>query len=271
MHFLLENKLNLNNTKCCSSDRKVKLVSKNEFKIPKNFPDLSPGEAHVWRTFLDQPDEAVEFFGKILSEKERERAKRFHFEKDCRKFTIARGVLRMLIGKYQNVVPERLKISTGKYGKPAVTDEFNQPEIFFNLSHSDNLAVFAFTRETGIGVDVEQARQLKEMQRIARRFFSKHEYTVLNSLPKDDRTAGFFNAWTRKEAFIKALGEGLSHPLDTFAVTLRPGADARLLWVTGDPAEAAQWSLISWKPAEDYVAALAIRRAGIKISFFEEA
>ncbi len=241
------------------------------FNIPKIFPDLSAGEAHIWQVGLEQSDETVEFFGQLLSEGEQERAQRFHFEKDQRKYTIARGVLRMLIGKYQNVSPELLQISTGKYGKPAVTEAFNQPEIFFNISHSDNLAVFAFTRETEIGVDVEHARQLKEMKRIARRFFSKHEYTVLNSLPKDEQIAGFFNAWTRKEAFIKALGEGLSHPLDSFAVTLKPGTDAGLLWVTGAPAEAAQWSLVSWQPAEDYVAALATRRPGITVSFIDKA
>jgi 4'-phosphopantetheinyl transferase len=174
-------------------------------------------------------------------------------------------VLRILLGKYLDMPPERVSFTYGEYGKPALRTPENRLELFFNLSHSREMAVYAFSRAAGVGVDVEYQKSTRELIRIARRFFSKHEFTVLQSLPETDLVSGFYNCWTRKEAFVKAVGSGLYMPLDAFAVTLKPEEAAKLLWMTGAPDEAEHWTLYAWRPASGYAAALAIRHKDLTL------
>ena len=171
---------------------------------------------------------------------------------------IARGLLRTLLGRYLQVSPASIVFKYGSKGKPALAGPAG---IDFNVSHSGGLAVFAFTADCEVGVDVERIRPRPDMQGIANRFFCSEEAAELMSLTAGQREHGFYLCWTRKEAYIKASGDGLSVPLDSFRVTLRPGQPARFVHVANDPTASTEWSLHDLHLAAGYAAALAYRDA----------
>lgn len=211
------------------------------------------GEVHVWRANLDRPDDLVEKFRRTLASDEIDRANRFHFERHRRDFVVGRGLLRELIGRYVGAKPESLEFSYGAYGKPAL----NSPgQLRFNMSHSGGVALFAFTEKRDVGIDVEQIRADFASEDIARRFFSAVEVECLSGLPDEEKVAAFFRCWTRKEAYIKAIGKGLSQSLDGFDVTLAPRVPAELLRSTDD--DAGRWKLFDVEVGEGYAGALAV-------------
>src|ERR1044071_10468690 len=209
------------------------------------------GEVHVWRVELMQPEHVIQQFRSTLEQDELFRADRFHFEKDRRAFVVSRGFLREIIGRYTNTRREQLRFSYGPYGKPALDGRLR-----FNMSHSHDLALIALTEDDELGVDVEYMRADFASADIARRFFSPVEVEVFNSLAEEDQVAAFFRCWTRKEAFIKATGKGLSQPLDGFDVTLGPGERPALLRVDED--DASRWPLSDLNVGDGYAAALAV-------------
>ena len=225
-------------------------------------------DIHVWRLSLVQPGEIVAALGRLLSADETERARRFHFDKDRRQFIVARGTLRRLIGRYLEATPESIRFTYQEYGKPHLVDSL-YPTLKFNLAHSGSLAVFAFTRLGEIGVDLEQIKPELAGEDIARRFFSEGEVASLDALAESERALAFFNCWTRKEAFIKAKGLGLSLPLDQFDVSLIPGHEPRLLRTAWDEDEAERWSIRALDVAEDYVGALAIEAHDWQLSCWD--
>jgi 4'-phosphopantetheinyl transferase len=219
---------------------------------------LESEDVHVWRAKLDQPSETLQALLRLLSPDESERAWRFYFRKDREHFIVARGVLRRILGSYLSLEPSSLRFAYSNYGKPALAGIMDQPTLRFNLSHSGELALYGFTLGREIGLDLEFRREDFAGLEIAERFFSAREVEVLRSLPPQLRTEGFFNCWTRKEAYIKAVGLGLSLPLDQFDVSLSPGEPAALLRTGDDERETARWSLKALTPAEGYSAALAV-------------
>jgi 4'-phosphopantetheinyl transferase len=230
-------------------------------------PLLLEHEIHVWCASLDQEPSRVEAFFHTLSADEQERAGRFYFERDRRHYTVGRGVLRHILGRYLALEPQELVFSYGPKGKPSLAQELVKTsstvrDLRFNLSHSGGLALYACTYGRDIGVDIEQWRELEDAERIATRFFAAAEVRVFSALPMPDKMQGFFNCWTRKEAYIKATGDGLSMPLDCFEVSLIPGEPARFLRVNGDPTETVRWSLRELYPAPGYVAAVCVEGQG---------
>ena len=223
---------------------------------PPNALSLQSGEVHVWRVDLKQTEEVVEQFRKILDPDELQRASRFYFERHRRAFVVGRGFLRDVLGRYLSSKPEELKFSYGAYGKPALNGEHKNSRLRFNMSHSHEVALFAFAENRELGVDVEHIRADFASEEIARRFFSPREVETFNALPQQDQVAAFFRCWTRKEAFIKVIGMGLSQPLDQFDVTLVAEQPAALLWVNGD--DASRWSLYDLEVGGDYAGALAV-------------
>lgn len=219
---------------------------------------LSTNDVHIWRATLDRPALVVQQLAQTLSKGERMRAGRFHFEKDSKHFIIGRGILRAILGLYLDTEPSRLQFCYGSRGKPYLAGESAKVDLRFNLAHSHGLALYAFTRGREIGVDVEYIRHVPDIEQIAATFFSARENAVLHALPASQRQKAFFNCWTRKEAYIKAIGNGLAQSLDRFDVSLTPGEPARLLSLEGDAEEASLWSLKAWAPAAGYVAALAV-------------
>ncbi len=228
---------------------------------PPESLSLETGEVHVWRIELEQPESVLEKFRGTLEADELERASRFHFEKHRRSFIVSRGFLRYVLSRYLETKPEALKFSYGDYGKPALDGRLH-----FNLSHSHGLALLAVTEGRQIGVDVEHIRADFATEEIARRFFSRLEVDSFNWLPKQEQVAAFFRCWTRKEAFIKATGKGLSQPLDKFDVTLAPGLAAALLRVDED--EASRWTMSDIDVGSDYAAALLVEGVISKIRYW---
>lgn len=228
-------------------------------------PSLEAGTVHVWRISLDQQDETLERFRRTLEPEELDRAGRFHFEKHRRHFVVARGFLRSVVARYLETQPELLRFAYGEYGKPALASEH---VLRFNLSHSHEVALLAVALDAELGVDVEHIRADFASEDIARRFFSRAEVEVFNALPREEQVAAFFRCWTRKEAYIKAIGKGLSQALDEFDVTLGPGASAELLRAADD--DASRWVLRDVDVGEGYAAALMVERPVAEVRFFRQ-
>jgi 4'-phosphopantetheinyl transferase len=237
----------------------ITFTLQNEWRAQtESHPLLAPEEVHVWRACLKQGSAEVQAMFDILTPDERQRADKFYFARDRERFIVGRGVLRKILSRYLNLLPAQICFTYNEFGKPAVSAETNDSQLRFNASHSHELALYAVARGREIGVDLEFAREDFASLEIAERFFSSQEIATLRALPASDLTAAFFNCWTRKEAFIKALGEGLSHPLDRFTVSLKPGEPASLLSVDELPQEAARWALVELFPGVGYAAALAL-------------
>jgi 4'-phosphopantetheinyl transferase len=221
--------------------------------------ELSPGEIHLWSIRLDPPPEVVERLGRALSADEWERANRFRFDKHRRQYVVGRGALRSLVGVYTGTRPELVYFRYGDRGKPYLADPAGDLQL--NLSNSDEIALVGFVRGVEIGVDIEFLKPMPDCEPIAERFFSASERDVLRTLPADRKEEAFFNCWTRKEAYLKAVGTGLAAPLDSFDVTLAPGEPPRMLTLEGNAERAARWYFQHFRPAEQYIGALAIEGA----------
>ena len=196
---------------------------------------------------------------KLLCARERRRAARFAFERDRRRYIAARSGLRRLLGERLGERPEAVELVYGKRGKPALAPRFAASGLRFNLAHCDDDAAYAFTQERDVGIDIEAVRPLEGADDVAERFFSPYENLAYRSLAAADRAQGFFNCWTRKEAFVKALGGGLHIPLECFDVSLAPREPARILRVGGKPGDSCGWLLIGLQPAPGLTGAVVVR------------
>lgn len=219
---------------------------------------LPPNEIHVWRASLDGTASQRDALYTTLADDERQRAARFHADRDRDHYIIARGVLRTLLGAYLHRHPNHLHFVYNTYGKPALSAHYEPTALQFNLSHSGHLALYAFAHSRALGIDIELIRPEFARDQIAEQFFSRQENTSLQALPRAQHTIGFFNCWTRKEAYVKARGQGLSLPLDQFDVSLTPGEPAALLQTRDIPTETTRWSLRELQPGPNYIAALAV-------------
>ena len=194
---------------------------------PHPHPLLEKKQIHVWQARLEQPPAQTAAYLSWLSEDERERASRFHFEDHRRDFVVSRTFLRAVLAGYLGIGTSQVKFEYTSYGKPSIAGPESTRGLFFNLTHSRQLALLAVTLETDIGIDVEYVRNVDDG--IPERYFSSSEVKVLRALPQGLQQEAFFNCWTRKEAYIKSLGDGLSLALDSFDVSLAPGEPAALL------------------------------------------
>jgi 4'-phosphopantetheinyl transferase len=203
---------------------------------------------------LNAEPEALRASEALLSDAERQRARRFAFNRHRRRFIVGRARLRQLLAASLGVRPEAVDVQYGAHGKPALAN--SNSDLRFNMSHSGDVAVYAFSRGAEIGIDVEAVRPMNDATDLAARFFSRRENEAFLALDPRDRELGFFNCWTRKEAFVKALGDGLSHPLDRFDVSLAPDEPAKILRVEDTPGDHCGWRMESFSPAPGYVAAV---------------
>ena len=218
--------------------------------------NLVPHQVHLW--FVDKKNhkDRLTSYWSILNELEKEKATKYRFEKDRDCSIIARGVIRMLLGNYLKIHPKDVKLKLGEFGKPFLNE---LSDIQFNVSHSANAIVLTFVKKDKIGVDIEHTKRNIEVNTIAKQFFSKEEITALFSLDEKYQKQAFFNCWTRKEAFIKALGSGLSFPLDQFVVSLDTIKNAQLLATKWDDKEKEKWFLKSFEAVKDYIGALSVK------------
>ena len=194
----------------------------------------------------------------LLSDDERARHDRVQTPLRQRRFAVAHAALRILLAAYLGRAPQSLRFSCGSAGKPRLDDVPVERPVDFSLSHSEELAVIAVSARGPLGADVEFIRPRADSGALAERYFSPRERQALAALPAHEREAAFYTCWTRKEAFIKATGAGLSVALDSFDVTVGRDKPARLIAIAGRPDDAAAWSLHHWEPAAGYVAATAL-------------
>jgi 4'-phosphopantetheinyl transferase len=226
---------------------------------------LPEDEVHLWQVDLALVAKAEQRWEGILSADERARAARFHFAQDRQYFTATRALLRMVLGSYVDGDPKALVFRYSEKEKPSLASPRSASRVEFNVSHSGGVAMLAFARERLLGVDVEQLRENFDHEAIALRFFSEQELVQLAELKPSERFHGFFRCWTRKEAYIKAQGTGLSLPLHQFDVSLSPGDENALLSTRPDAIEAARWSLREVPASEGYLAALCVRGHGWRL------
>jgi 4'-phosphopantetheinyl transferase len=217
----------------------------------------------VWRIGLDVSTRQRRALEVTLSEAERERASRFRTETLQHRFIAAHGALRHLLAQYVEQPPATLTFTVSAHGKPELVDS----ALRFNLSHSEALALCAVTLRRAVGVDVECVKPLPDLDEVAQRFFSAREQEMLRTLNGDEKLAGFYRCWTRKEAFIKALGTGLSHPLDSFDVTVRAEEPAQFLGMRAGAAD--RWSLAHLDPGAGYVGAVCAEGEAWRVEWVE--
>ena len=217
---------------------------------------IADGEIQAWYANLDWEAPTIARMRALLAPDELARAARFHFDRDRHRYIVGRGILRRLLGAYLNEAPERLEFRYGEHGKPELAEPLSP--VRFNLSHSHGLALYSFIAGCAIGCDVEKLREDVWRERIADRFFSPAESAALNALPPEERTLGFFQCWTRKEAWIKARSHGMSIPLDSFDVNLAGNDPAHLNGTRPDAAEAARWTIHPLEAPAGFAAAIAV-------------
>ena len=232
-------------------------------------PRLAPGEVHVWRASLAAGRDELQRLHRILSDDERGRAARFRFEMHRDRFVAGRGIQRLLLARYLGVDPAAIRYRLAAHGKPSLDGPGAESGIRFNVSNAEDGLLVALTPGREVGVDLEPLHRVVDRDAVARRFFSAPENRVYDGIAEHERDAAFFTCWTRKEAYIKAVGDGLSMPLDCFDVTLRPGEPARLLATRGDTAQAERWTMRELDAGPGWLAALVVEGAGCELRLFD--
>jgi 4'-phosphopantetheinyl transferase len=220
---------------------------------------LSDSIVHIWRSHLDIQYSQFQKYYAFLNDTERKRADRYRFDKSRHRFIVTRGILRLLLSQYCSKPAEEIEFQYNDWGKPYLTGD-KEIRFMFNIAHSNNLAVFAFTHTGNIGIDVEYNHPIKDMDQMVVNFFSKFEQATYETLPQSRRLKAFFTCWVRKEAYIKARGKGLSIPLNSFDVAVETDAINLLLRDQTDETATKKWIIYDVNVGEGYSAALAVER-----------
>lgn len=218
---------------------------------------LIPGEVHAWAFALEPGSATIRSCLAILGPEEKSRALRFHFEHDRVQYVVAHGVLRRLLARYLGTEPAALTFSTTSHGKPCLEGLQARAGIQFNLSHSAGLGVAVFSQEGPVGVDVEALRPLSDASALVARFFSRRERELFESLSESEKTAAFYRLWTRKEAWLKATGEGISELLHLVEVSFCSDEEAHFLALPPWAQSLGSWNLYPLNPAAGFTGALA--------------
>ena len=226
-------------------------------------------DVHLWCASLDAPQTVVEQYAATLAPDEQQRAARFRAGTLRNRFIVGRGTLRAILARYLDADAAQPTFQYNALGKPALAAPWDQSGLRFNVSHSHGLALFAVASGREVGVDVEWPQRRCDPAKLIHRYFSEVERREWHALPAEQKLAGFFRGWTCKEAWLKAVGTGLSFPLDQVSVSLAPSEPPRLLSIRGDRDEAAQWHLACSIPADGYVAAVAVRGAAPHINSWQ--
>jgi 4'-phosphopantetheinyl transferase len=230
---------------------------------------ISPKDIHVWSIDLISCSDNSNSLYNLLSFDERKRANAYRFEKDRINFITVRGILRKIISSYLFVEPNEINFLYTQYGKPYLENQDKLNALFFNMSHSGDFALCIFAINREVGIDIEKVHPLDNYEDIAQQFFSVNEYLQLKSIPQDLRLNFFFRYWTLKEAFIKAIGKGLSYPLNDFEVQLKPNEPPRLINIKNNTQLALRWFLNAINPSVGYEAAFAFEGPFDNIEYWQ--
>ena len=228
------------------------------WKRPPENPSLLTDDVHVWCALLDVPGETLQLLVQTLDSDEQMRASRFYFEQDRTQFIVRHGLLRKILASYLNIEPDKLQFSYTTNGKPYLVQKFGDKELQFNLAHSHELALYALTLDRRIGIDIEHIYNFAETDQLANRVLSRQEKAELRKCPPNEKLEILFRYWTCKEAYVKAIGEGLFLPLEDIHLSLKPGSIARLVRIKRSAQEASRWSLQELHPVPGFAAALVV-------------
>ena len=234
---------------------------------PPLAPPLADDDLHLWRATLDMPADELPRWARLLSPDEHERARRFHFEKDAHRFVARRAALRIMLARYTGTAPAALQFRYGAQGRPELAGAPDTPAVSFNLSDSKHVALYAFTRSRAVGVDIEYLRPLTDLDRVAARILTPREYARLAALPAGSRRAAFFAAWSLKEAYLKAVGQGLIG-LPRVEVAIAPDTPA-LLTIAASEDAARAWFVHPCASQEGFAAAAVVHGGACHISHFD--
>ena len=230
-----------------------------QWQFPPTTLEPDDGEVHVWRAGLDLPSWPLHSLAQVLADDERARAEKMRSERDRTRFIAAHGLLRVILGRYLNTPPQALRFSSNHHGKPyLVSNTIGNPPLFFNMSHSHHMALYAIAPGREVGIDLEYIRPDMDYESIAERFFSPYEVSKLREVPAGQRSAAFFRCWTHKEAYVKARGVGLSLDLRLFDVSVSPEEPAAILGSREEGQSTECWSLRDLPAIEGYTGALAV-------------
>jgi 4'-phosphopantetheinyl transferase len=225
--------------------------------------------AHIWRASLDLNDSLLKKLFITLSTEERRRSEKYHYRRDQRYFIAARGILRNILSRYLRTEPEEIVFSYGPHGKPFLSDPFKNKKISFNLSHAQNLAMYAVTINRRLGIDIEYVQQEFQWKEIVERFFSPDEHAELCNLPEKERCRTFFSYWTRKEAVLKAIGTGLSNGIKEMNVAPKTLSSACLSKAGYPQSISNVWELIDLDPGPGFAGALAVEGEDLGIKCWQ--
>jgi 4'-phosphopantetheinyl transferase len=233
---------------------------------------LPADEVPAWRAELHN-SERVGGLSSVLSAAEKERASRFQYDRDKKRFVACRAILRIILSRYSGVDARRLEFEYGTHGKPSLKTQTRiKAPLRFSSSRSHGLSFFAVTLNQEIGIDTEYIRPVPDRDEIVNRYFTTGEWIIYSRLAPDQKQPAFFNGWTRKEAYLKAIGVGLNQPLRTVEVSLEPGEPARLLRIEGNARQAAAWSLYELSLGTDYAGVVAVKGSyGLRLWKWEQA
>jgi len=224
--------------------------------------DLGASDIHVWKAGLDLSGDAYGQLERTLSPDERDRNGRLRSEPNRLRATASRGLLRHILAGYAGRPAAELRFTYGHAGKPQLAKAASGEPLHFNTAHSGDLLLVAVGRASSLGIDVERIRPIVRRQRVARRAFSAEERRQIEALPQDLRDEAFISCWTRKEACVKAIGEGVWSAFGRFEVSVDPGEPAVVRSADGEAAAGADWSLVHLEPAPGFVGALAVHGTG---------
>ncbi|HLO49784.1 MAG TPA: 4'-phosphopantetheinyl transferase superfamily protein [Kamptonema sp.] len=230
---------------------------------------LLSNDIHIWCAALDLSPEQIKMYELTLSADEKIRAERFHFERHKYSFIASRGILRAILSRYLNIKPHQLQFEYGTRGKPEIAESCSEKKLKFNLSHSDKIALYAITTTSAIGIDIEKYRPLDDAEQIAERFFTARECAWLSEIPPSEKQAAFFSLWTCKEAYLKAIGEGLAFGLDRCEIGINSNNCPKLLSIQGDSQAAKPWFLQQLNPVLGYVGAVAVKAENPRFTYWQ--
>ena len=236
-----------------------------DWQLSASTPALTASEVHIWQVGLDMPDARWQALMSLLSDDELAKAERFHFAKHRRRHTVSHAALRILLGQYIACPPRSCDFSYNAHGKPRLAGEDHR--IKFNLSHTKEIMLVALVLDSEVGIDIESVTRNVDYMGVGQRWFSALESHTLQSLPEHERGDAFFRAWCRKEAYIKARGEGMSHPLQRFSVALDK-QQPRLVEHLDDSRETRRWTFIDINVAENYRATAVVETASWQVDCY---
>ena len=223
------------------------------------------GEIHIWSSLLDQPEDLINLFHTSLSKEEKDRISKYKFKLLRDRQTVSKGLLKSFISSYLNIGTGEINFVQNEYGKPSLTPELNEIDLHFNISHSEHFGMFAFTIGKQLGIDIESVQEITNLNQIVDLCFSDSEKEWFYNSDPGLKKELFYKVWTGKEAYIKAIGKGLSFPLKEIEFKINSNNSIEFQNVHGDLPYRGKWNIFTFNPHPNFISSLVVEANGLKI------